>query len=68
MEVMNAYKILVTKPQGKKPYGRPRHRWEDNIVEFKETGSPDMDWIHLDQNRVQWLQTGYKQAIFDQLS
>jgi hypothetical protein len=32
MEVMNWYEMLVTKPQGKKPYGRPRYRWRDNYI------------------------------------
>jgi hypothetical protein len=38
-EVRNAYKILVGKPEGKRPLGRPRHRWENNIkTDLRETG------------------------------
>jgi hypothetical protein len=44
----NAYRILVGKPEGKKPLKRPRHRWEDNIkMERREIGLGGMDWIHL---------------------
>jgi hypothetical protein len=39
MEKMNAYSILVGKPEGKKPLGRPTHGWDDNIeIDFRETG------------------------------
>jgi hypothetical protein len=51
----NAYRILVGKPEGKKPLGRPRHRWEDNIrMDLKEIGWDGMDWIDLAQDRDQW--------------
>jgi hypothetical protein len=49
---MNAYRILVGKPEGKRPLGRPRRRWEDNIVTCrvvrvtKITGSSSDDWIY----------------------
>jgi hypothetical protein len=45
----------VGKPEGKRPLGRPRHRWEGNIrVDLGETGWGGMDWIHLAQDRGQW--------------
>jgi hypothetical protein len=38
-EMRNAYRILVAKPEGKRPLGRPRHRWEDRIsIDFRELG------------------------------
>jgi hypothetical protein len=51
-EVRGAYNILVGKPEGKGPLGRPRRRWEDNIeIYLRETGFGDVDWIHLAQDR-----------------
>jgi hypothetical protein len=51
----NAYRILVGKPEGKRPLGRPRHRWVDNIkMEFRERGWVGVDWIDLAQGRDQW--------------
>jgi len=51
----HAYKILFGKPAGKRPLGRPRRRWEDNIrVDLKETGWEGVEWIHLAQERNQW--------------
>jgi hypothetical protein len=51
----NAYGILVGKPEGKRPLGRPGRRWEDNIrMDLLEIGSGGMDWINLDQDRDQW--------------
>jgi hypothetical protein len=48
----NAYRILVEKPQRKRPFGRPTHRWEDNIkMDLKETEWKFVDWIHLVQDR-----------------
>ena len=44
--------VLVGKPEGKRPLGKPRHRWEDNIkVNLKEIGWKGMDWIDLTQDR-----------------
>jgi hypothetical protein len=44
----NAYRILVGKPEGKKPLGRPRSRWVDNIkIDLREIGCGSMDWIEL---------------------
>jgi hypothetical protein len=54
-EKMNAYRILVGKPEGKRPLGRPRRRWDGNIrIDLRETGWGGMDWIDLAQNRAQW--------------
>jgi hypothetical protein len=48
----NAYRILVEKPEGKRPLGRPRRRWVDNIkIDLREIGWDGMDWIDLAQNR-----------------
>jgi hypothetical protein len=45
----------VGKPEGKRPLGRPRLRWVDNIkMELREIGWGDMDWIDLIQDRDQW--------------
>jgi hypothetical protein len=54
-EKRNAYKILVGKPEGKRPLGRPSRRWEDNIkIDLTEIGWGGMDWIDLAQDRDQW--------------
>jgi hypothetical protein len=54
-EVRGAYNILVGRPEGRRPLGRPRRRWEDNItVDLRETGFGDVDWIHLAQDRDRW--------------
>jgi hypothetical protein len=54
-EIRNAVKILVGKPEGKKPLGRPRCRWEDNIrIDLGVMGWGDGDWIHVPQDRDQW--------------
>jgi hypothetical protein len=54
-EIRNAYKIFVEKPERKRPLGRPRRRWEDNIeIDPKGIGCEDMDWIRLAQDRAQW--------------
>jgi hypothetical protein len=51
----NAYRILVGKPEEKRPLGRPRRGWEDNIKMYlREIGGGDMDWIDLTQDRGQW--------------
>jgi hypothetical protein len=50
----NAYRILVGKPEGKRPLGRPRRMWEDNIkMDLREIGWGGMDWINLAQDRDQ---------------
>jgi hypothetical protein len=54
-EKRNAYRILVGKPEGKRPLGRPRHRPEDNIkMDLRDIGWGGMDWIHLAQDMDQW--------------
>jgi len=47
-ERRSAYRVLVGKPEGKRPLRRPRHRWEDNIkMDLQEVGCGGMDWIEL---------------------
>ncbi|KAJ4438009.1 hypothetical protein ANN_13948 [Periplaneta americana] len=49
-ESRNAYRVLVGRPEGKRPLGRPRRRWEDNIeMDLREVGYDDRDWIDLSQ-------------------
>jgi hypothetical protein len=49
------YRVLVGRAEGKRPLGRPRHRWEDNIkMDLRETGIDGTNWIRLTQDRVQW--------------
>jgi hypothetical protein len=49
------YKDLVGKPEGKRPPGRPRLRWEDNMkMDVQEVGCGVMDWIELAQDRDRW--------------
>jgi hypothetical protein len=51
----NAYRILVGNPEGRRPLGRPRRRWMDNIkMDLREIGWDGMDWIDLAQVRDQW--------------
>jgi hypothetical protein len=53
-EMRNAYRILVGKPEGKRPLGRPGRRWMDNIkMDLRAIGWDCMDWIDLAQNRDQ---------------
>jgi hypothetical protein len=54
-EKRNAYTLLVGKPEGKGPLGRPRRRWVDNIkMDLEEVGWGDVDWIGLAQDRNRW--------------
>jgi hypothetical protein len=54
-EKRNAYRIFMGKSEGKRPLGRPRCRWEDNIkIDLREIGWGGMDWIDLAQDRDQW--------------
>jgi hypothetical protein len=54
-EKRNAYRLLVGKPEGKRPLGRPRRRWVDSIkMDLREIGWDGMDWINLAQHREQW--------------
>jgi hypothetical protein len=49
------YRVLVGKPEGKRPYGRPRCRWEDNIkMDLQEGGCGGMGWIELTQDGDRW--------------
>jgi len=49
------YRVLVGKPEGKRPLGRPRRRWEDKIkMDLQEVGCGAMDWIELAQDRDRW--------------
>ena len=49
------YRVLVGKPEGKRPLGRQRRRWEDNIkMDFHEVGCRSMDWIDVSQDRDRW--------------
>jgi len=51
----SVYRVLVGKPEGKRPLGRPRRRWEDNIkMDLQEVGCGNMDWIELAQDRENW--------------
>jgi hypothetical protein len=48
--------LLVEKPEGKRPLGRPRCRWEDNIkIDLREIGWGGMDWIDVAQDRDWWM-------------
>jgi hypothetical protein len=54
-EIKKVYKVLVEKPEGKGPLGRPRRRWEDGIrMDIREIGLGDVDWIRLAQDRDLW--------------
>jgi len=47
--------VLVGKPEGRRPLGRPRHKWEDNIrMDLWEVGCGCVDWMELAQNRDKW--------------
>jgi len=49
------YRVLVGKPEGKRPLGRPRCKWEDNIkMDLWEVGCGGMDWIDMAQDRDRW--------------
>jgi hypothetical protein len=57
-EWRNLYRVLVGKPEGKRPLERPRHRWEDGIkMDFGEIGQGGggVEWIHLAEDRDCWL-------------
>jgi hypothetical protein len=54
-EKRNAYRLLEGKPEGKRPLGRPRRRWVDNIrMDLREVGCGDVDWIGLAEDRNRW--------------
>ena len=51
----NAYRVLVGKPEGKRPLGRPRRRWEGNIkMDLREVGCDPGEWIDLAEDRETW--------------
>jgi hypothetical protein len=54
-EGRGVHRVLVGRPEGKRPLGRPRRRWEDNIkLDLREMGIDEANWIHLAQDRAQW--------------
>jgi len=54
-ERRDVYRVWVGKPEGKRPLGRPMHRWEDDIkMDLQEVGCGGMDWIELAQDRDRW--------------
>jgi transposase len=54
-EKRSAYRILVEKPEGERPLGRPRRRGVDNVkMDLRQIGSGGMDWIDLARDRDQW--------------
>ena len=54
-EKRDVYRVLVGKPEGKRPLGRPRNRWEVNIkMDLQELGGGGMGWIELAQERDRW--------------
>jgi hypothetical protein len=55
LRVERCAQVLVGKPEGKRPLGRPRHRWEDNIkMDLQEVGGGHADWMELAQERDRW--------------
>jgi hypothetical protein len=77
-EGRGVYMVLVGRPEGKRPLGRPRCRWEDNIkMDLMEIGINEANWIQLAQDRAQWwafvnmvmnLQVPEERIFFDKLS
>ena len=54
-EKRGVHRVLVGKPEGKRPRGRPRRRWEDNIkMDLQEVGGGGGDWMELVQDRDRW--------------
>jgi hypothetical protein len=54
-EKWNAYRLLVGRPQGRRPLGRPRRRWlHNNRMDLVEVGWGDVDWVDLAQDRDRW--------------
>ena len=55
VEGRGVHRVLVGKPEGKRPLGRPRLRWEDNIkIDLQEVGGSCGDWMDLAQDRNRW--------------
>ena len=60
----NTYRVLVEKPESKRPLGRLRRRWEDDIkMDFKEVGCDPRDWIAFAKDREQWR--AYVRAVMN---
>ena len=60
----NTYRVLVGKPVGKRPLGRPRRRWEDNIkMDLREVGCDPGEWIDLAEDKHQWR--AYVRAVMN---
>jgi hypothetical protein len=58
-EGRGVYRVLVGRPEGKRPLGRRRRRWEDNIkMDLMEIGIDVANWIQVAQDRVQWWDCG----------
>ena len=53
-EERGVYRVLVGKPEGRRPLGRPRHKWVDIRMDLQEVGCGYMDWIGLAQDRDSW--------------
>jgi hypothetical protein len=54
-EGIGVYRVFAGRPEGKRPLGRPRRRWEDNIkLDLREIGVDATKWIRLAQDRIQW--------------
>jgi hypothetical protein len=54
-EGRGVYRVSIGRPEGKRPPGRPRRSWEDNIkLDLREVGFDGANWIQLAQDRVQW--------------
>ena len=53
-EGSGVYRVLVGKPEGKRPLGRPRRRWDDIRMDLQEVGRGGMDWIELAEDRDRW--------------
>ena len=53
-EDRGVHRVLVGKPEGKRPLGRTRHRWEDNMMDLQEVGGGHGDWMGLTQDRDRW--------------
>jgi hypothetical protein len=55
VEERGVHRVLVGKPEGKRPLGRPRHRWENNIkMDVEEVGGGRGDWMELARDRDRW--------------
>jgi len=55
-ERRGVYRVVVRKPEGKRPHGKPRCSWEDNIqIDHQEVGYGGLDWIELAEDRDRWL-------------